>query len=246
MKIALLGYGKMNRLIAQLANDARHEIAFISRSNDNFTDAKALAENLRGLDVAIDFSIAGAVAMNTEACARAGVPLVEGTTNWHDEYEAIKNIVAEHDGVMLYGANFSIGVNLFYRIVARSAEVFNDLMNYDVFIAEAHHKQKRDAPSGTAIKLKNIVTENLKRDVSVTSVRAGFIPGTHIVSFDSIADTITLTHTARSREGFAEGALRAASWLHKEKNRRGMLEFASVLDEILKKQEPEARSQEPE
>ncbi|MCP9493797.1 MAG: hypothetical protein MSG64_04990 [Pyrinomonadaceae bacterium MAG19_C2-C3] len=234
MKIALLGYGKMNRLVAQLAQKAQHEIAFISHSSDNITDAKRLAEDLRGLDVAIDFSVAGAVAMNAEACARACVPLVEGTTGWHDEFERIKNLIAAHDGVMLHGANFSIGVNLFYAIVARAAEAFDDVNDYDVFITEAHHKHKRDAPSGTGLHLKRIVDVKMKRDVDVTSVRAGFIPGTHTVGFDSIADIVTLTHTARSREGFAEGALRAALWLHKEKNRRGILEFANVLNEILK------------
>lgn len=234
MKIALLGYGKMNRLVGELAQNAGHEIAFIARERDNITDAKALAESLRGVDVAIDFSVAGAVAVNAEACARACVPLVEGTTGWHDEFDRVKNIIAEHDGVVLHGANFSVGVNLFYRIVARAAEAFDDVNDYDVFITESHHKQKRDAPSGTGLHLKRIVDAKMKRDVSVTSVRAGFIPGTHTVGFDSLADTITLTHTARSREGFAEGALRAASWLHKERNRRGVLEFANVLDEILK------------
>lgn len=234
MKIALLGYGKMNRLVGELAQKAEHEIAFITRERDHITDAKALAESLRGVDVAIDFSVAGAVARNVEACARACVPLVEGTTGWHDEFDTVKNSIAEHDGVMLHGANFSIGVNLFYRIVAQAAEAFDDVNDYDVFIEEAHHKQKRDAPSGTGLHLKRIVDARMKRDVIVTSIRAGFIPGTHTVGFDSIADTITLTHTARSREGFAEGALRAASWLHKERNRRGVLEFADVLDEMLK------------
>ncbi len=233
MKIALLGYGKMNRLVGELAQQAQHEIAFIARASDDIADAKRLAGSLRGVDVAIDFSVASAVVMNAEACARAGVPIVEGTTGWHDELDAVKNIIAEHDGVMLHGANFSIGVNLFYRIVARAAEAFDNVNDYDVFIEEAHHKQKRDAPSGTGLQLKRIVDAKMKRDVDVTSVRAGFIPGTHTVGFDSIADTVTLTHTARSREGFAAGALRAASWLHKERDRRGMLEFASLLDEIL-------------
>lgn len=234
MKIALLGYGKMNRLVEESAQKAGHESLFIARASDDITDAKRLAESLRESDVAIDFSVAGAVMMHAEACARAGVPIVEGTTGWHDEFDAVKNIIAEHDGVMLYAANFSIGVNLFYRIVAQAAEAFDNVNDYDVFIAEAHHKQKRDAPSGTGLHLKRIVDAKMKRDVDVTSVRAGFIPGTHTVGFDSITDTVTLTHTARSREGFAAGALRAASWLHKEKNRRGVLEFANVLDEILK------------
>jgi 4-hydroxy-tetrahydrodipicolinate reductase len=159
------------------------------------------------------------------------VPLVEGTTGWNDELDDIKSIVAEHRGALIYGANFSVGVQVFYRIAERAAELFRGLASYDAFIEEAHHKRKRDAPSGTAVQLRNMVAEGLNREVPVTSTRAGYIPGTHRLGFDSAADQITLTHTARSREGFAAGALVAASWII---GRKGVYEFSEVFDEILK------------
>ena len=185
---------------------------------------------MKGCEVAIDFSIADAVPKNVEACARAGVPLVVGTTGWQSEVEQIRNLVQRHDGALIYGANFSVGVQVFYRIAAHAAELFRDLDSYDPFIEEAHHKRKRDAPSGTAIHLHKLVAEKLAREAPVASTRAGHIPGTHRVGFDSVADQITLTHTARSREGFAAGALIAAQWLV---GRKGVYEFSEVFDEIV-------------
>jgi 4-hydroxy-tetrahydrodipicolinate reductase len=166
-----------------------------------------------------------------EACALSGVPLVEGTTGWRDDEAKALELVREHDGALLYGANFSIGVNLFYRLVAYAGEVFQSCEDYAPFIEEAHHGRKRDAPSGTALRLKDLLAASLPWDIPVTSTRAGHIPGTHRVGFDSISDQITLTHTARSREGFAQGSLAAARWI---RGRRGVYEFSEVLDEILK------------
>ena len=143
-------------------------------------------------------------------------------------------VVERHGGALVYGANFSVGVNLFYRIAARAAELFAAVEGYDPFIEEAHHSRKRDAPSGTALRLREIVTEHTGgagREVPVASTRAGHIPGTHRVGFDSAADTVMLTHTARSREGFAAGAVLAARWI---RGRRGVYEFAEMFDEILK------------
>ncbi len=139
--------------------------------------------------------------------------------------------VEEKGGALLYGANFSVGVNLFYRIIERAGELFKGLDDYAPFIEEAHHSRKKDAPSGTALRLKEMLAEKLEREVPVASTRAGFIPGTHRVGFDSLADQITLTHTARSREGFAAGALMAARWIV---GRRGVYEFSEAFDEILK------------
>ena len=153
-----------------------------------------------------------------------------GTTGWQSHVADVRRIVTEHDGALIYGANCSVGVQVFYRIAARAAELFRGLESYDAFIEEAHHKRKLDAPSGTAVQLQKIVTEDLNRDVPVTSTRAGYIPGTHRVGFDSVADQITLTHTARSREGFAAGALVAAKWII---GRKGVYEFSEVFDEIL-------------
>ena len=186
---------------------------------------------MRGNDAAIDFSIAGAVPKNVEVCALAGVPLVEGTTGWHAQLDEIKRIVDDSQTALIYGANFSVGVQVFYRIAARAAELFRDLDSYDAFIEEAHHKRKRDAPSGTALQLGEIVAAHLDREVPVASTRAGYIPGTHRVGFDSSADQITLEHVARGREGFAAGALLGARWVV---GRKGVYEFSEVFDEIVK------------
>ena len=186
---------------------------------------------MRGDDAAIDFSIAGAVPKNVEVCALAGVPLVEGTTGWHAQLDEIKRIVDDSQTALIYGANFSVGVQVFYRIAARAAELFRDLDSYDAFIEEAHHKRKRDAPSGTALQLGEIVAAHLDREVPVASTRAGYIPGTHRVGFDSSADQITLEHVARGREGFATGALLGARWVV---GRKGVYEFSEVFDVIVK------------
>jgi 4-hydroxy-tetrahydrodipicolinate reductase len=231
MRIALIGQGAMGQLVGARALAGGHEVALRLSSQDAERSAVELAEELRGLDVAIDFSTAGAVLRNVEACARSGVALVEGTTGWRDDEARALELVREHDGALLYGANFSIGVNLFYRLVAYAGELFQATGDYAPFIEEAHHGRKRDTPSGTALRLKDLLAARLPWDIPVTSTRAGHIPGTHRVGFDSISDQITLTHTARSREGFAQGSLAAARWIH---GRRGVYEFSEVLDQILK------------
>ena len=223
----------MGKLIERLAASENHEIAFVIDESNADLSALELSEKLRGVvDAAIDFSIAGAVRKNVEACILANVPLVEGTTGWNSEIENIKKIVVENNGAFVYGANFSIGVNLFYRIVSFSSELFARFEDYETFIEEQHHSRKKDAPSGTALKLKAIIAEHIKKEFSVSSTRAGNIPGTHRVGFDGAADQILLGHTARSREGFASGALLAAKWIV---GKKGVFEFTEVMDEIIKK-----------
>ena len=225
MKIALIGYGVMGQLVAAEARKAGDEIGAVFTSKES-----ALTEKLGGHDVAIDFSVGEAVLKNIEACARAKVPLVEGTTGWKQHETSAKQIITEHSGAMVYGANFSIGVNVFYRIVQHAASLFAALDGYAPFIEEAHHNRKRDAPSGTALKLRDVMSEYLGPDIPTSSTRAGYIPGTHRVGFDSEADQVLLTHTARSRRGFARGALLAAHWIT---GRTGVFEFGEVMDEIL-------------
>ena len=220
----------MGQLVARLAGEQGHEIGLTLTSRDANRSGEDLAPQLRGCDVAIDFSVAAAVRRNVEACAQAGVPLVEGTTGWNAELDEIKKIVGQHEAALIMGANFSVGVQIFYRIAARAAELFRGLESYDAFIEEAHHKRKRDAPSGTAVQLRDLVGGTLSREIPVTSTRAGYIPGTHRLGFDSSADQITLTHTARSREGFAAGALVAAVWIV---GRKGVYEFSDVFDEMI-------------
>jgi 4-hydroxy-tetrahydrodipicolinate reductase len=230
MKLALLGYGAMGQLVASQARAAGDEIGATLTSKDAARTVEEMVTLLRGHDVAIDFSVGSAVITHIAACVRAGVPLVQGTTGWKDHEDDARRIVSENEGAMVYGANFSIGVNVFYRIVEQAARLFAGLDQYDAFIEEQHHTRKIDAPSGTAMKLKGLMAEYIKTPVSIASTRAGHIPGTHRVGFDSAADQITLEHTARSREGFAAGALLAAHWVV---GRKGVYEFSEVIDEIL-------------
>ena len=232
MKIALIGYGAMGKIIKTLAENKSHEIAVVIDESDAKTSAENLAEKLKTADAAIDFSVAEAVKRNVEACLLANIPLVEGTTGWNAQRDEIRNLIEAKRGAFVFGANFSVGVNLFYRIAEFASELFAKFDDYEVFIEEQHHSRKKDAPSGTALKLKEIVSQNIPSDFSVCSTRAGNIPGTHRVGFDGAADQITLEHLARSREGFASGAILAAEWIV---GKKGFYEFADVMDEILKR-----------
>jgi len=229
MKIALIGTGNMGKIVRSLAADKGHEIVATVDENDAGRAPDKLSKMLKSADVAIDFSVASAVRRNVEACMVAGVALVEGTTGWGDERDEIERIVKAGDGAFVFGANFSIGVNLFYRVTDFAAELFSKFPDYEVFIEEQHHSRKKDAPSGTALKLKDIVSHRIDREFGVSSTRAGNIPGTHRVGFDGPADQILLEHTARSREGFAAGALLAAEWIV---GKKGFYEFSDVMDEI--------------
>ncbi len=230
MKLALFGQGGMGSLVEARAREAGHTIGVVFTDRDAGRTPEDLARALKGAEAAVDFSVGAAVPDHVRACVQAGVPLVEGTTGWAKELDQVRRIVSDGKGALLYGANFSIGVNLFYRIVAAAAQQVGRDPSYGAFIEEAHHIRKKDAPSGTALKLKDIVAKTFGDAISVASTRAGNIPGTHTVGFDGLADQITLTHTARSREGFAAGALLGARWIV---GRTGIFEFTEVLDEIL-------------
>ena len=230
MKLALIGCGAMGQLIAQQARAANDEIGETFTSKEARLSTEERAKRLSGHDVAVDFSAGTAVMRNVEACARAGVPLVEGTTGWKETEAEVRSIVQQNDGTLVYGANFSVGVNVFYRLIERASELFASLDQYEAYIEEQHHSRKKDAPSGTALNIRKLMEQHGKPPVTVASTRAGDIPGTHRVGFDSAADQITLTHMARSREGFAAGALMAARWI---KGRKGIYEFSEVIDDIL-------------
>ena len=225
MKITLIGHGAMGQLIERLATEKGHTIEAVI---DHPFAVNDLAARVKGSDVAIDFTTAEAVRRNVEACMIAGVPLVEGTTGWHAERGEIEGIVRNADGTLVFGANFSIGVNLFYRVVDFASELFAKFPEYEAFLEEQHHSRKKDAPSGTALKLKEVVSRHITNDLSVSATRAGNIPGTHRVGFDGPADQILLEHTARSREGFASGAIVAAEWIV---GKKGFHDFTDVIDE---------------
>lgn len=230
MRIALVGYGKMGHTIRALAEERGHEVpVVIGRAHENLGAAR-FPETLRMADVAIDFSSADAVRRNVEACMLADIPIVEGTTGWNDELSDIRYLVEKSEGTMVFGANFSIGVNLFYKVAEYAAELFAKFPEYEAFIEEQHHSQKKDAPSGTALKLKEVVSKHVAVG-SITATRAGNIPGTHRLGFDGKADQILIEHAARSREGFALGAILAAEWVA---GKKGFHDFTEVIDLILK------------
>lgn len=240
MKIALIGYGAMGKIVARLAVERGHEIAGVLGSGELGLSEQEIAAVLEGSDVAIDFTVAEAVRRNVEAAVIAKVPIVVGTTGWNEQRQEIENVVKSENGAMVFGANFSIGVNLFYRIADFAAELFAKFPEYEVFIEEQHHSRKKDAPSGTALKLRDIVEASLSKRadegvrVPVASTRAGNIPGTHRVGFDGPADQILLEHSARSREGFAAGAILAAEWLV---GKTGIFDFSEIVSGVVEVRE---------
>jgi len=227
MNLALIGYGKMGRMIEQLAATRGHRVVFRADIEGN-EDGQALTrENLRDAEVAIEFTVPGAVVRNVDRLSALGINLVVGTTGWMDEIERVRQLVEERGTGLVYSSNFSIGVNVFFRLVEAAAASFRDQPAYDPWIHEIHHRAKLDAPSGTALKLQRILEQTYgKKDISTASNRAGAIPGSHTVGFDSETDTLTFTHTARSRQGFAAGALHAAEWV---RGKKGFYEFSEVL-----------------
>ena len=229
MKIAIIGHGAMGKLIERLAVETGHEIGVVIDESDANLFPGEVAEKLKGCNVAIEFTIAMAVRRNVEACVKARVPVVVGTTGWSDDRVLVENLIRDGDGAMIFGANFSIGMNLFYKIAEYAAELFSKFPEYEAFIEEQHHSRKKDAPSGTALKLKEVAEKHIQIG-EIAATRAGNIPGTHRLGFDSAADQIMLEHTARSREGFALGAIKAAEWIV---GKKGFYEFTDVLDDRL-------------
>jgi 4-hydroxy-tetrahydrodipicolinate reductase len=234
-RLALIGYGKMGRLLEQLAPAHGFEVVLRLDSKANPEGSGITAEAFRGIEVAIDFSVPGAVASNVERLAALGIPAVVGTTGWQDDLPRVRawvEAMAERGAGLLYGANFSIGVLVFYRLAEAAARLLAAEDSYDAWLYEIHHRMKKDAPSGTLKEIQRILeTAGYSRPIDVASNRAGAIPGTHQIGFDSEADTIVLEHRARSRAGFAHGALRAARWML---GRRGVYELSAVWEEVVR------------
>ncbi len=229
--MALLGYGKMGKLVETIAVQEGWEIGPRLDIHDNANGRGITPTSMNGVDVAIEFSQPEAVVPNIKAAARAGVSMVVGTTGWSDQRSTVRRIVKESGIGLIYGANFSLGMNLFFEIVSHSARLIGMLPQYDAYISEEHHKAKKDAPSGTALNLLDLMRPHLSNpNLNIASIRAGSIPGTHVVGFDSAADTIVLEHRARSRQGFAEGAILAARWIV---GKKGLYDFRKVFREII-------------
>jgi 4-hydroxy-tetrahydrodipicolinate reductase len=217
--LAIVGYGKMGRLIEQLASEYGFRVA--ARLDRDWSSLP------HKVDVAVEFSEPEAVVRNLERLATQGVPIVVGTTGWFQQLDTARELVERNRIGLVWSSNFSIGMNVFGRIVAQAANLLKDEEQYGAWGWEIHHATKKDAPSGSMLKLVEAMKQSgYKRPVQVASNRAGAHPGTHEIGFDSAADTITLRHTARSREGFARGALKAAQWII---GRKGFYEFSEVL-----------------
>ncbi len=213
MRILIVGNGKMGRAIADLAAARGLDITIVGRE-ENAEGRGLTPERTRGHDVAVEFTRSDAAPANIERLIEAGIPVVTGTTGWDAELPRITALVEARKGALLHAANFSIGVQLFLRVARALGAEFAGRAGFDGFILEEHHAAKRDAPSGTARALQHQLRDaDPSRPYPITSVRAGAIPGTHSVSLDGPFETVSLRHTARSRDGFAAGALAAAEWL---------------------------------
>lgn len=217
MKIALLGYGKMGKVIERIALERGHEIVLRKSSTSSF-------DGLENADVAIDFSVPDSAVCNISECFATNIPIVCGTTGWLEHYDAMVALCAEKNGSFIYGSNFSLGVNIFFELNAYLAKMMSNLKQYNVSMEEIHHTQKLDAPSGTAISLANGIIENSayeawtmepakEKEIFISAKRIENIPGTHSIFYDSAVDQIEIKHTAHNREGFALGSVIAAEWL---------------------------------
>jgi 4-hydroxy-tetrahydrodipicolinate reductase len=226
-KLAIIGYGKMGRLIERLAPEYGFAVALKLDEFNNANFEGLTPENFAGVDVAIDFSIPAAVPPNVEGLAAMGVNIVLGTTGWLEHADAVRRAVEAGGIGLVWSPNYSVGVNVFFRLVAEAARLLAGQAEYDAWAWEIHHAAKKDAPSGTLLKLvEGMKKAGYGRRIDVSSNRAGAQPGTHEIGFDSAADTITLRHTARSREGLARGALQAAQWVV---GKKGFHEFGEIV-----------------
>lgn len=226
MNLLLLGRGKTGSLVDEVARARRHHVRAIDET-ENANASALTAEFLSPFDVVIDFTTPQAVIANAEACIRAGKRIVVGTTGWYDHIPRLRERVLAAKTAFLYGPNFSIGVNLFFEVVATAAAALK--FEYSGQIFERHHTQKKDAPSGTAITIQNIIRERGGQELEIVSFREGDVVGLHEVTFDSVNDRIYLCHDAKSRRGFAEGAVRSAEWLA---GKTGFFEFRNIWREL--------------
>lgn len=226
-RLAIIGLGKMGRAIEQLAPERGWEVVARIDAADNPHGDGITAERLGGAEVAVDFTTPDAAVDNVHAAVSAGCPIVVGTTGWYAALPTLSRWVDERGGALLAAPNFSVGVAIFEQVLQTAARLFAHVPGFDAHLIETHHTAKKDAPSGTALKLARAMREPLGRDVPITSVRVGAVPGTHEVLFDSAFEQVRLVHEARDRRVFAEGALVAARWLI---GRRGTFTMRDVLD----------------
>ena len=226
MKLMVLGRGKTGALVAEVATERGHEVRSLAGQEN--PDGRALTpELLKQVDVVIDFTTPHAVIANIIRCAEGGVPIVVGTTGWYQHMEKVRELVRERKAAFLFASNFSVGVNLFFKAIQAVSPAMSK--GYHANIVEKHHAQKKDKPSGTAATIQKILQGASGNKVEIASLREGDTVGMHLVVLDSPTDTILLTHDAKSRLGFAEGAVRAAEWI---KGKTGFYEFPEIIDQL--------------
>lgn len=226
MKILLLGIGKTGSLVRDVAIERGHTVDVVLE-NDNANAAGLTKDRLNGIDVVIDFTAPHCVLDNMRACITNGKNMVVGTTGWYDQIPNIKSEVERSGNGFVFGSNFSIGVNMFFELVKTVAPALSH--NYSAHIYERHHATKKDAPSGTAATMQKLLQSASGAEVEITSFREGDVVGMHELTLESAADTIYLCHDAKSRRGFAEGAVRAAEWI---KGKKGFYDFKDIWREI--------------
>ncbi len=223
MRLLLLGRGKTGSLVAEVARERKHDVRVMG-AEENPGGSALTPDALRDVDAVIDFTTPQAVIPNIIGAMQARKPMVVGTTGWYDKLQMVRDLVRESDGAFLYAPNFSVGVNIFFEVAKAVAAALKH--GYGGHIVERHHAQKKDAPSGTAARLQQLLQDGSGEKLEITSIREGDVVGTHVMLFDSPNDTMMFTHDAKSRRGFAEGAVLAAEWLP---GRKGFFEFKDVL-----------------
>ena len=226
MKIWVLGKGKTGSMVAEVARERGHEVRVLD-SKENPHASALTKDALKGVDMVIDFTAPDAVLENIEACCRAGADMVVGTTGWHAEMSRVRQLVEQSYTAFLFASNFSVGVNVFYEIARAAATGLQH--GYNAKIVERHHAQKKDAPSGTAVKIQKILQAVGGDQVEITSLREGDVVGTHVILLDCPYDTMMLIHDAKNRRGFAEGAVLGAEWL---KGKEGFFDFKDVWQNV--------------
>jgi len=230
MNLAIVGYGKMGRSIERLAPEYGCEVKVRLDIDNNANFEGFTRDNFRGIDAAIEFSTPATAVRNIECLAQLGVNAVVGTTGWSAEVDRARACVERAGTALVWSSNFSVGVNVFAQVVSEAARLFAHQPEYGAWAWEIHHATKKDAPSGTLLTLvQRMKQSGYSRVIDAGSNRAGTHPGTHEVGFDSADDTITIRHTARGRDGFARGALRAARWLN---GKKGFFEFRDIVNEL--------------
>ena len=246
MNIAMIGYGKMGHEIEKVAKAKGISIRTIDPREKTADYKEINEESMKDIDVCVDFTHPDSVVGNIEKISRFKKNIVVGTTGWYNKMDEVKKIVENANIGLIWSGNFSVGVNIYFEVIESAAKIMNQFSDYDVFVHEFHHNRKADSPSGTAVMIGKILTENIERkkkivteelkrkiepdELHVSSTRGGAIPGTHIVGFDSPADTIELKHTARSREGFALGAFLAAQWIQ---DKKGFYDINAMMKNII-------------